>query len=119
MPKIIFQSVNIEIDVQPESKVLASAIRNKVPIRYGCGACRCGTCGIAVDASKAKLNPIDKDEMAMLKKIKLATDGSVRLACKTKMLSGELIVDLDFQDTYSPEDNFELFVYDPENEEET
>ncbi len=107
MPKITFLPSHTIVDVNVDSKVLASAIRNKIPIRYGCGACRCGTCGIAVDDSSAKLSEIDIHEMAMLKKIGLATDGSVRLACKTKIISGDLIVDLDFQDTYSPGEDFE------------
>jgi hypothetical protein len=38
----------------------------------------------------------------MLESIDLPLDGSVRLACQARILEGEIVVDLDFQNTYSP-----------------
>jgi ferredoxin len=88
--------------VSPDSKILAVAIRNKVQIRYGCGALRCGTCGIKVRCQSDQLSPMKDDEKAMLEKLRLTTDGTVRMACRTKILLGEVEVDLDFQHSYSP-----------------
>jgi hypothetical protein len=44
------------------------------------------------------------DERALLERMGLPLDGSVRLACQTRAMAGEIAVDLDFQNTYSPDD---------------
>lgn len=104
MPKILFKPSNAAIEFQGETKLLTAAVKAKTNIRYGCSACRCGTCGVKVDATNATLKSMHDDEKALLEKMGLTTDGSVRLACQTRVIDGELIVDLDFQDTYSPDD---------------
>ena len=81
-----------------------AATRNKVPIRFGCASCRCGTCGVAVSGN-ADLSKMKHDEQALLLRMGLETDGSIRLACQTRINSGHVVVDLAFQDTYSPDDN--------------
>lgn len=84
-------------------KLLVVARRNQVPIRFGCGACKCGTCGVEITGT-GKLSPMQADENALLTKMALPTDGTVRLACRAKTVSGEIIVDLAFQDKYTPFD---------------
>jgi ferredoxin len=101
VPKVRFIPVGQEFDVEPSTKLLAVAIRNKVKIRFGCASCRCGTCGVAV--AGGTLSPMRPDEKALLAKMALPTDGTVRLACQTRIVSGTVTVDLDFQDTYSPD----------------
>jgi ferredoxin len=92
-----------EVETEENSKILAVARRAAVPIRYGCASCRCGTCGVAVNV-EGELLPMENDERTLLTKIKLPTDGSVRLSCRARIKSGKVTVDLAFQDTYSPED---------------
>lgn len=99
--KITFDPVGVTVDVEPQTKILAAAIRNKVKIRFGCASCRCGTCGIKVQGGS--LSDMRPDERALLTKMALDTDGTIRLACQTRVLAGSVRVDLDFQDTYSPD----------------
>lgn len=102
MPKITFTPQGIGIEVDPQTKVLAAAIRSKAPIRFGCASCRCGTCGVSISGD-GKLTAMKPDEKALLTRMQLPVDGSVRLACQTRILNGEIAVDLDFQNTYSPD----------------
>ena len=111
MPKLIFTPMNVEIDVAVDTKILAGALKAKVPIRFGCGSCRCGTCGVAVGQPK-NLRPMADDERGLLTRLKLPTDGTVRLACRSRILKDSCNVDLDFQDTYSPAE------YIPDDEDE-
>ncbi len=104
MPKVIFLPDGTSIDVDPNTKLLVAGTRAKVNIRFGCGACRCGTCGVKVKADGV-LSAMEDDERALLTKIGLSTDGDVRLACRTRIQSGSCDVDLTFQDTYSPDEN--------------
>lgn len=102
MPKVTFQPQQITVEVDPNTKILVAATRNKVKIRFGCASCRCGTCGVAV--SGGQLTKMRPDERALLERMGLPLDGSVRLACQTRVEAGETTVDLAFQDTYSPDD---------------
>ena len=102
MPKIVFLPEGKQIEVPPSMKILAGAIRNKINIRYSCGACQCGSCGIAVKV-EGEVSPMEEEERKMLISLGLVTDGTVRMACRTKVLAGTVTVDLDFQQTYSPE----------------
>lgn len=108
MPKVKFVPVDVEIEVNEGTKLLVAGTRAKVPIRYGCASCRCGTCAIAVTANAGDLSPMASDEEALLGRMKLALDGTVRLACRTKAMAGQIVVDLDFQDTYSPDQGDEM-----------
>jgi ferredoxin len=115
MPKLKFSPKDaqaVEAVVEPNTKILAAANRLKVPIRFGCASCRCGTCGVAV--AGGTLSPMRSDERALLERMGLTSDGSVRLACQARVVDGEVAVDLAFQDTYSP-DQGEL---DEEDEDE-
>lgn len=47
--------------------------------------------------------PMADDERALLSTMNLPTDGSVRLGCQTRIKDGQVDVDLDFQDEYSPD----------------
>jgi ferredoxin len=102
MPQLIFQPLNVSVDVAPNTKILVAANRQKVSMRYGCAACRCGTCGVKV--AGGELTPMRDEERALLQRMGLALDGSVRLACQARVVDGTTVVDLDFQDTYSPDD---------------
>lgn len=103
MPEIKFIPENKLVSVAENVKILAAAIKNKIDIRYGCGACQCGTCGVQIVGDLGGLVPMEEDERTLLERMELETDGSQRLACRAKVISGRTIVDLDFQDTYSPD----------------
>ncbi len=107
MPTLKFQPQGTCIEVEANTKVLVAANRAKAPIRFGCGSCRCGTCGVAVDTELGELNPLPEDEKKMLTRLKLPLDGTVRMACRARIISGRISIDLDFQDTYEPDDDFE------------
>jgi ferredoxin len=102
MPKIIYLPAGLEIDAPENAKILAMAVKNKIDIRYGCGACRCGTCGILIEVD-GEVSGIQPNERELLERMHLPLDGTVRLACQTRVKSGTVRVDLDFQNRYSPE----------------
>lgn len=103
MPKVVFLPSGSEIEVLPSTKILVAAIKAKVEIRYGCGACRCGTCAVSHKMSDGdSLSPMQEDEKKLLGRIGLPTSGEVRLTCRAKIVSGTCTVDLDFQNSYSP-----------------
>lgn len=103
MPTITFLPTKIKVKVDEKTKILVAALKNKIPIRYGCGACQCGTCAVEVKGAGHHLEAMLLDEKALLERMGLKVDGSQRLACRAKILSGELEVDLDFQESYSPD----------------
>lgn len=102
MAKVIFKPTGKSIEVAAQTKLLVAGIRLKIGIRYGCAACQCGTCAVEV---KGDLSPMEADEQALLTRMKLPADGSVRLACRAKTQNTDVEVDLDFQDSYSPDDD--------------
>ena len=102
MAKIKFNPQSVEIEVETNTKILSAAMRAKVPIRYGCAACKCGTCGVQVEVN-GELSTMASDEKTLLGRMNLATDGTIRLACRARIIKGEVLVDLDFQETYSPD----------------
>lgn len=104
MPTFTFIPQNVSIDVEENVKLLVAARRARVPIRFGCAACSCGTCAVAVKPSdKDGLTPMRDNEKNLLNRMKLPIDGSVRLSCQARIQSGTCVVDLDFQETYSPD----------------
>lgn len=100
-PKVTFAPPGTTVDVEPQTKILAAAMRNKIRIRFGCASCRCGTCGVKIQGGT--FSAMKDDERALLTKMALVTDGTVRLACQARIQDGHAHVDLDFQDTYSPD----------------
>lgn len=102
MPQITFEPSHTEVDVEPNTKILLAARKGKVPLRYGCASCRCGTCAVQV-SNKEALSAMRPDEEALLKRIGLPLDGSVRLSCQAR-ISSDVAIDISFQDTYSPDD---------------
>jgi ferredoxin len=102
---LLFMPSGTRAEVDAGTKILVGARQAGVPIRFMCASLRCGTCGVKVDASRGTLSPQVEDELAMLRRLKLPQDGSVRMACRTRVESGEIVVDLDFQDSYDPADN--------------
>jgi ferredoxin len=105
MPKIRFTPSNLSSDIAANTKILLAARKAQVPIRFGCASCRCGTCAVKVSNPKA-LSPANQDEVDLLKRMKLESNGSVRLACQARVLE-DITVDIAFQDTYSPDDGSE------------
>lgn len=104
MPQIKFLPMNQVVDVADNSKILLAAIRSKIPIRYGCASCRCGTCAVSLELQKdGALSPMEEDEKKLLDRMKLPTDGTVRLACRARVQAGLTVVDLGFQNSYSPD----------------
>lgn len=88
-------TLSVEADVN--SKLLLAANRAKTGLRFGCAAARCGTCTVKV--SGGALTPMTAGERLILEKLSLPLDGSIRLACQARVLSGEITVDIDYQDT--------------------
>ncbi|MDD9952388.1 MAG: 2Fe-2S iron-sulfur cluster-binding protein [Zetaproteobacteria bacterium] len=107
MTKIVFLPTGEEVQPETGLKILVAAIRQKVEIRYGCAACRCGTCAVAIREGGESLSPMEEDERALLGRMGLVCDGSIRLACRAKILVAEgavdVTVDIDFQQQYSPD----------------
>lgn len=104
MPDIKFLPENRTVNVPKDTKILIAALKNKVPIRYGCGSCQCGTCGIEIVGDQSGLEPMRADEEALLLRINLKTDGTIRLACRAKVTSGATRVNLEFQNKYNVRD---------------
>lgn len=102
MPKLRFIPVNQAFEVEPNSKILAVARKHKVPMRFGCAACQCGTCAVEIKSDGA-VSAMTYEETALLQKIGLKLDGSIRLGCRARIISGEVEVDLEFQNKYSPD----------------
>jgi ferredoxin len=103
MPKVTFLPSETSIEVAEKTKLLVAGRKAKVPIRFGCASCRCGTCAVRLQGSKAELSPMKDDERELLSRMKLPVDGPIRLSCQARILAGEAVVDLDFQDEYSPD----------------
>jgi len=106
MPKVTFVPSGIEANAEPGTKLLVIATKAKAPIRFGCASLRCGTCGVAVHGACSSMTD---EERTMHTRLKLPSDLSVRMACRTRIESDDLKIDLDFQNTYSPDtsDEFE------------
>ncbi len=87
MPKVTFQPDNVSIEV-PSGTALVDAARDAgVEIQTPCGGKgTCGKCIVRVDG------PVDSDSLGVLARGAVA-EGYV-LACKTKLLNGDVTVDL-------------------------
>jgi ferredoxin len=104
MSKISFFPANKTIEATPDQKLLVAMRKNQIPVRFGCASCKCGTCGIKVSDPNA-FAPMKADEQALLKRMKLSENGEIRLACQARCSgAADTSVDVDFQDTYSPDD---------------
>lgn len=104
MSLIKFIPANITVDAAKDAKILVTARKGQVAIRFGCASARCGTCAVKVSDASAFL-PMQANEEALLKRMNLSTAGDVRLACQARVSgSRDAAVDISFQDTYSPDD---------------
>ena len=101
MPIVKFIPSAIPVEVDPNTKILVAAKRGKVAIRFGCAACRCGTCAVRVSPSSAfvALKPAEEE---LLLRMKLPVDGQIRLSCQAR-IQEDCQVDIRFQDEYSPD----------------
>lgn len=100
MPKVTFLPSQAHVEVPSNTKLLVAALKSKEPIVYGCASCQCGTCGVKVSGA---LSPIKDNEEALLSKMGLPLDGSIRLACQARVSDSDVTVDLDFQNSYNPD----------------
>lgn len=96
-----------EITAESGIKVLVAARKHKIPIRFGCASCRCGTCAVRIQPSSG-VSPMEEEERALLDRMGLELSGDIRLSCRAKVKDSDLMIDLGFQDTYSPDDYEEL-----------
>lgn len=103
MPSICFLPDQSKIEVDENTKILVAARKAKVDIRFGCASCRCGTCAVRVSTGGGTLKAPKDNEIHLLQEMNLPTDGSIRLSCQARVMSGELEVDLNFQNEYSPD----------------
>lgn len=108
MPTVRFLPSQTSIDVEENTKILVAGRRARVPIRFGCAACSCGTCAVRVEV-RGTLSAMKENERALLERMKLPIDGSVRLSCQARIIQGAADVDLAFQDTYSPDQGEDAF----------
>ncbi|MFW7382071.1 MAG: 2Fe-2S iron-sulfur cluster-binding protein [Oligoflexus sp.] len=103
MVKAHFEPDQCSFKADGATKLLVAARKAKADIKFGCASCQCGTCGVRIKDLQGELSPMRDNEKALLAKMKLATDGSIRLACQARILEGEVTVDLSFQEEYSPD----------------
>ena len=83
----------------PEStRLLALAIKEKVPIQFGCSACRCGTC--AVELVSGELSEMKALEKELLKRMLILDGTKIRLACQARLTRKKTQINLGFQNTY-------------------
>ncbi len=106
MPKVQFIPSQKSAEVELNTKLLLSGRRAGTDIRFGCAACRCGTCAVKILEGAQNLSTFKKDEEQLLQRLKLPRDGSIRLACQARV-NGDCVVDLSFQDEYSPPQGFD------------
>jgi ferredoxin len=104
MSKITFLPGQESAEAIADQKLLVTARKNKIQIRFGCASCRCGTCGVEI-SDPAAFQPMRQDEEALLTRMKLPTSGTVRLACQARATGTvDTTVDTSYQDSYSPDD---------------
>ena len=101
MVQIRFVPSGTTCSVNSGTKILRAAIKHKVPIRFGCASCRCGTCAVRI-RGEGTLSSMAENERQLLATMNLSTSGDIRLSWQAKALDGTTEVDLDFQDEYDP-----------------
>ncbi len=99
MPRIAFIPSGASVEVEDKTKILLGARRASLPIRFACASCRCGTCAVRVVEGTTHISEMKSDEQRLLKRLELPLDGSIRLACQSRVL-GDCKIDLSFQDEY-------------------
>lgn len=99
MPRIEFRPDKRSAEVDEKTKILLSARKAGVAIRFACASCRCGTCAVRILDGKDRLSPMKEDEAKLLARLSLPGDGTIRLSCQTRIL-GDCTIDLDFQNEY-------------------
>ena len=107
MIEVLFQPDQVSFEAPAPTKLLVAGRKAQTDIRFGCASCQCGTCGVRIVDLKGELSPMRGNEKALLTKMKLVTDGTIRLACQARIIQGMVTVDLSFQNEYSPNVGFE------------
>ena len=93
MPQLTFLPSGENFEVSTGTRVLAFAVKNKVPLKYGCASCRCGTCVAKVSG---KANEMQEDEKSLLSRMGLLQAG-IRLVCRLVVAEYDLVIDLESQ----------------------
>ena len=105
MPSIVFLPQNVSITVEPQDSLLKAARGGGVDIRFGCGAGRSGLCAVRIlPQEDGRLCPLTVKERELFPTLTLPLDGTIRLACQTRLEEGTVHVDLTFQDEFDPAD---------------
>ncbi|MFK7872056.1 MAG: 2Fe-2S iron-sulfur cluster-binding protein [Oligoflexales bacterium] len=99
MPYLRLSNGN-EYEVEVGTRLLGFLVRAKVPLKYGCASCRCGTCLIRVEG---ECSDMDSDEKELLKRMGFE-QSEVRLACRLIMGDADLFLDLESQETLKGKD---------------
>jgi ferredoxin len=95
MARLVFKPSGRELEVEANTKILVACTDYNIEIVYGCGAGRCGTCGVRVEGGEIK--EMLNSERELLTKRGYPVDGSVRLACQARAMDGKITVDIGFQ----------------------
>ncbi len=103
MPVIEFRPGLEKVEVPENTKLLVAGRKAGVEIRFGCGACQCASCAVKILAGQESLIPMKQNEIDLLKRVGLPTSGEIRLSCQARICGDHCIVDLSFQDMYSPD----------------
>jgi ferredoxin len=103
LPELTFLPDALTTSLPENTKLLVAARRAKLPIRFGCAACQCGTCGVKITSGAENLSAMKENEKSLLEAMHLSSDGSIRLSCQARIMSGKASVDLSFQGSYDPE----------------
>jgi len=69
--------------------VRAPHLNPNIPLKFGCGQGKCGTCAIKIKAGIENLSPMTKQEKETIDRLGLS---SHRLACQCA-LTGDVVID--------------------------
>lgn len=90
MPKITFQPMDVELQVERGTTVLEAAIKHDIFLRHTCGSnAMCATCRCTVVSGDDQLSPMEWFEEKRLRELYAPKD--VRLSCQAKIL-GDVVV---------------------------
>ena len=91
MPKIIFKTENLSIDVEKGLFFISVDENYTTPLLFGCTEGNCGTCKIDIIENPESLTPMEEEERRFL--ISIDAKPSERLACQCK-INGDITIEL-------------------------
>lgn len=94
MPKVTFSNASKTIEVAAGESILDAALKENVPIMHACGGfCSCTTCHILVTSGLDHFEAPEENELERMEYLDERKSNS-RLACQSKMKSGEAVVEI-------------------------